>query len=59
MVEIEKKIKMKDGYPKLTFFKVWIHFFKSDKNQGLQIKFYLLVFNFLNKLCSFSIFWNV
>jgi hypothetical protein len=29
MVEIEKKLK--DGYPKLTFFKVWVHFLKSDE----------------------------
>jgi hypothetical protein len=28
---LKLKRKLKDGYAKLTLFKVWIHFFKSDE----------------------------
>jgi hypothetical protein len=34
MVEIEEK-KMKDRYPKLTLFKVWVLNCKNDEKQGL------------------------
>jgi hypothetical protein len=36
MVEIEKKLK--DGYPKLKFFKDGYHNYKSDKRSGLYVK---------------------
>jgi hypothetical protein len=34
MIEIEKK-KSKDGYPKLTLFKVWVTYFESDERSGV------------------------
>jgi hypothetical protein len=36
MVEIKKKLK--DGYPKLILFKVWVPFFKSDERSGVISK---------------------
>jgi hypothetical protein len=49
---------MKDEYPKLSYFKVWIHFFKSDKRLGVIIKkFPSFFFSFwcLNKNCALSL----
>jgi hypothetical protein len=34
-VEIENKIKLEDGYLKLTLFKVWIPFCKSDERSKI------------------------
>jgi hypothetical protein len=28
-------LKLKDRYPKLTLFKVWVHFFKNDERSGV------------------------
>jgi hypothetical protein len=38
MIEIEKKKKKKknDKYPKLTLFKIWNTFFKSNKRLGVR-----------------------
>jgi hypothetical protein len=48
VIEIEKK-KMKDGYPKLTIFKVWIPYFKSDeKILGVRSEVFPSFFIFKN-----------
>jgi hypothetical protein len=33
-----KKKKKKDLYPKLIFFKVWVHFYKSDEKSKIISK---------------------
>jgi hypothetical protein len=51
----EKEKQLKNGYPKLTFFKVWVLNFKSNKRSGVISDFF---FFYLIDILPTSVLWN-